>query len=497
MKQCTRWSFAGFEIDTAQSTLTKSGEQIKIGQNAFRALALLVSSRGELVARDALQKEIWGDRHVDFEHGLNVCIRQIRAALGDDAEANAIVVTCPREGYRVGVPVVQVLAEPLAEVPVPIAVQPDSVPIDGGRRFPSWAAAAAVLIVLAAGAWLIDEVSDNPTSAASEDSADAANPASAKALPTTSSEAYSWYWRGRGYYDRSTGRRPAWALPYFETAATLDPNFALAHAALAVSYLDRAATGVARAESLEKARRAAERALLLGPNLAETHVALAELGYRLDRDVRKAETEFTRAFQLDDHNAYARQRYAAFLHDQRHFDDALAQLRIAYQLDPRSIMTNWHMANELFYLGQYGAAVAQANKTLELDPTHAWSFRTLGQSLEALGKEEDAIAAYLKAGQVALGHLGRAYVITGRPSEARKLLDSLIKEPFDGTTHNGAAIAFIYTALGEPKKAAEWLEKTQRDGVRLPFSLEVAPQWESLRESPSFDQLKKKAAGGA
>ena len=74
-------------------------------------------------------------------------------------------------------------------------------------------------------------------------------------------------------------------------------------------------------------------------------------------------------------------------------------------------------------------------------------------------------------------------------------LETLIKEPFDGTTHNGAAIAFILTALGEHAKAAEWLEKTQRDGVRLPFSLEVAPEWQPLRESGSFNQLKKKPAG--
>ena len=49
------------------------------------------------------------------------------------------------------------------------------------------------------------------------------------------------------------------------------------------------------------------------------------------------------------------------------------------------------------------------------------------------------------------------YVVTGRPAEARKLLDTLLKEPFGGTTHNGAAIAFIDTALGETqlkKKAA-------------------------------------------
>ena len=103
-----------------------------------------------------------------------------------------------------------------------------------------------------------------------------------------------------------------------------------------------------------------------------------------------------------------------FLHERQRFDEALDQLRLARDLDPLSLMSNWQMANELFYSGQYDAAMAQANRTLELDPSHSWSFRTLGQCLEAVGKQDEAIAAYLKAGQVALGHLGRAYAMSGR-----------------------------------------------------------------------------------
>ena len=110
MQQRNRWAFADFEIDLKPCVLRKRGELVRIGRQAFRALALLVSKGGELVTRDELQKEIWGDRvHVDFEHGLNVCIRQVRIALGDDAEGNQIVVTCPREGYRLGVPVKRVV----------------------------------------------------------------------------------------------------------------------------------------------------------------------------------------------------------------------------------------------------------------------------------------------------------------------------------------------------------------------------------------------------
>ena len=490
MKQCARWNFAGFEIDTPAGVLRKNGEPVKIGRQAFRALALLVARNGELVSREALQKEVWGDRvHVDFEHGLNVCIRQVRTALADDADGNPIIVTCPREGYRLGVPVT-----PVAEPGWPhrhlrqwraLAATTAGLTCDRGvRRLP-------LLALVAVGSVLASPYIGASASSANVSGRDSVNGALV-AGATSNSEAYSLVLARPGYYDRSTGRKPAWALPYFETAVSLDPNFALAHASLTVSYLDRAATGVARTESLAKAKQAAERAMALGPQLAETHVALGELSYRLDGDIRNAEREFVRAVELDDRNAYARQRYAVFLHEQRRFAEALDQLRLAKDRDPVSVMTNWQMANELFYSGQYDAAMAQANRTLELDPSHSWSFRTLGQCLEAVGRQDEAIAAYLKAGQVALGHLGRAYAVAGRQAEARQLVEALIRQPVDGTNHNGVAIAFILTGLGETAEAMEWLERTRRDGVRLPFSLRIAPQWDALRANRSFTALLKK-----
>jgi hypothetical protein len=54
------------------------------------------------------------------------------------------------------------------------------------------------------------------------------------------------------------------------------------------------------------------------------------------------------------------------------------------------------------------------------------------------------------------------------------------------------AIAYVYTGLGETAKAIEWLEKAHREGVRLPFTLRVTPQWEQLRASGEFDDFLKR-----
>ena len=493
-QQPSRCRFGDFDIDPAAGLLRRNGQPVRIGPQAFRALALLVSRGGELVTREELQKEIWGDRvHVDFEHGLNVCIRQVRTALGDDAEGNQIVVTCPREGYRLGVSVKHV---------------------EHARR-PSlrrWSSAAAVAAMVGAG-YLMAPLLGNRSAATSVDSnidptsqtrlagdsSSSSRPierveriSSSRTWPTENREAYASYWRGRAYYDRSTGRKPYAALPYFERAAALDPSFALAHAGLAVTYLDQAEAGIAPGESATKARQAAHRAHALDPKSAETHVALAELSYRLDDDARGAQRAFARAVELDGRNAYVRQRYADYLQEQRQFDDALEQLRVALDLDPLSVVSSWQMADTLFLAGRWEESLAQSYQTLELDPTHAWSFRTIGQSLDAMGRREEAIEAYLKAGNVAAGQLGRVYALMGRRSAARQILAALTRRSGEGLGHNGVAIAYVYTGLGETAKAIEWLEKAHREGVRLPFTLRVTPQWEQLRASGEFDDFLKR-----
>jgi DNA-binding winged helix-turn-helix (wHTH) protein/tetratricopeptide (TPR) repeat protein len=474
MQQRTRWSFAGFEMDLKAGVVRKGGQPVRIGRQAFRALALLASKGGELATREELQHAIWGDRvHVDFEHGLNVCIRQVRAALGDEATGRQIVVTCPREGYRLGVPV-----KSIGHISWPSVQQ--------------WGAAAAIVVFIGAGYLLVPSVTGNPAAPSGEVPASLHPVSGSRAWPTQSLDAYEWYWRGRAYYDRSTGRKPFAALPYFERAAALDSRFALAHAGVAASYLERAAAGIDPVESALRAKQAAQRALALDARAAETHVALAELSYRLDDDDLTAEREFLRAVELDGRNAYVRQRYATFLREQRRFDAALEQIGVAQKLDPLSVISSWQKADILFLARRWEEALAQASRALELDPTHAWSFRTAGQSLEALGRRDDAIEAYLKAGQVAFGHLGRAYALAGRRDAAREILSALTRRPIDELGHNGVSVAYIYTGLGEPEKALEWLEKAHRDGVRLPFSLRVAPQWEPLRTSRGFDAFLKK-----
>ena len=98
--------FGVFELDGATGELRKSGLLLKLHPQPAKVLLLLASRPNELVTREQVKGALWGqDTFVDFEQGLNSCIRQIRNVLGDDPDSPRFVQTVPRKGYRFIAPV--------------------------------------------------------------------------------------------------------------------------------------------------------------------------------------------------------------------------------------------------------------------------------------------------------------------------------------------------------------------------------------------------------
>ncbi len=109
--------FADFEARAETGELRRGGVAVQIRPQAFKVLVLLASRPGELVTRDEIRKDLWGDStFVDFEHGVNFCINQLRSALGDDAESPRFIETLPRRGYRFIAPIRE---QPALEAPSP------------------------------------------------------------------------------------------------------------------------------------------------------------------------------------------------------------------------------------------------------------------------------------------------------------------------------------------------------------------------------------------
>lgn len=106
--------FGAFELDVATGELRKHGLRVKLRPQAAKVLVLLASRNGATVTREQLKQEVWGSTFfVDFEHGLNLCVRQIRAVLADDADKPRYIETIPRVGYRFIAKVEEVPARPL------------------------------------------------------------------------------------------------------------------------------------------------------------------------------------------------------------------------------------------------------------------------------------------------------------------------------------------------------------------------------------------------
>jgi DNA-binding winged helix-turn-helix (wHTH) protein/tetratricopeptide (TPR) repeat protein len=98
--------FGSFELHAGSGELRQHGDLVKLAPQPAKVLALLVQRAGDVITRDAIREHVWaGDTFVDFEQGLNFCIRQIREALGDTADAPRYIETLPRRGYRFLMPV--------------------------------------------------------------------------------------------------------------------------------------------------------------------------------------------------------------------------------------------------------------------------------------------------------------------------------------------------------------------------------------------------------
>jgi DNA-binding winged helix-turn-helix (wHTH) protein/tetratricopeptide (TPR) repeat protein len=97
----TALQFDDFNLDLRSLELRKHGLRIRLRRQPTQVLALLAGRPGELVAREEIQRALWGtDTYVDFERGLNNCVKQIRQALNDPSESPKYIETIPRQGYR-------------------------------------------------------------------------------------------------------------------------------------------------------------------------------------------------------------------------------------------------------------------------------------------------------------------------------------------------------------------------------------------------------------
>src|SRR5258707_2260951 len=98
--------FGVFELDLSAGELRKNGVKLRLQEQPFQVLAMLLERAGEVVTREELRQKLWpSDTFVDFDHSLNTAVNKVREVIGDSASSPRYVETLARRGYRFIAPV--------------------------------------------------------------------------------------------------------------------------------------------------------------------------------------------------------------------------------------------------------------------------------------------------------------------------------------------------------------------------------------------------------
>jgi TolB-like protein/DNA-binding winged helix-turn-helix (wHTH) protein/Tfp pilus assembly protein PilF len=308
-------------------------------------------------------------------------------------------------------------------------------------------------------------------------------------------EAYESYLKGRYFWNKRTADGLKVALAYFNQAIEQDPAYAQAYSGLADTYAllgDWQYAVMTPKEAFPKAKAAATKALELDSALGEAHNSLAFVLDGFDWDLDSGGKEFRRAIELNPGYATAHHWYAWHLSLLGRYDEAIAEMRKAENLDPLSLIINADMAELLVLAHSYDESIRQSRKTIEMDPNFALARNQLGQAYLQKHMYDEAVAEMQQAVQLSgdsptcIANLARAYVASGKRSEALKLLGELQKRSTPGYS-NASEIAVIYASLGDTDHAMNWLEKGYEE--RFNPGVLLRPGFDPLRSDSRFQNL--------
>lgn len=310
-----------------------------------------------------------------------------------------------------------------------------------------------------------------------------------------SAAAHEDYLRGRYYWNKRTEAGLRRGIEYFQKAIDQEPNYALAYAGLADSYIMLANWGfTAPGDAYLKAKAAALKALELDDQLAEAQTSLAYVTLLYDWDWESAEKRFRKAIALNPNYASAHHFYSICLMTWGRQAEAVAEIKRAQELDPLSLIVN-DVVGWIYYEGrQYDEAIQQYNLTLEAEPNYAPALLDLGTAYLRQGNYRSAIAQFEKArvvdgeNGVVLSGLAQAHALSGNRAEALKILKRM-QGPSAPVFISSWDLSLVYAALGEKAKAITLLRQSADEHVGWIVRLGVDPAFDSLRAEPRFQEL--------
>lgn len=320
------------------------------------------------------------------------------------------------------------------------------------------------------------------------------NRAQLRQVPTTSSDAYKLYLKGRYLLSKKTKDGFLNGIEFFKRALKKDHNYALAYSGIADAYLLLCIHyHLPASATILKAKAAVECALALDETLSEAHASRGHIQCRHEWKWEEAEMSFKRALALNPNNTIALRWYSSILIYSGRFQEGLSYQYKALELDPFSLHANTELGARFNYMGDYGKAVKQLEEVVEIEPDFMFALTQLAMSYEKLGLHELALEYAEKASNLFPSweiktFTAWVYASAGDQTKAREILQAVLDNPGHEAL-DYCEIATVYAALNDNQQSLDYLDKAiEKKSISI-CALKTDPRLDTLHSEPKFKEL--------
>ena len=307
-------------------------------------------------------------------------------------------------------------------------------------------------------------------------------------------DAYKLYMKGRYYFYKLSYQT---AVDHFQRAIGIDPDYAAAYAGLADAYSELAFYFAFKptTQYIQRAKSAALKALEIDAGLPEAYVALANLQFLFDWDWKGVERSLRKAIEINPAVADVHSLYGHFLRAMGRLDEAIAEGEKSLEIDPLSVLANNRYGLSLLTDHHYKAAVNHLEATLDMFPDDLLTMQYLGEGyllqkryVEGTAVWDKVFHKFREKAQFVYGTVGYAYTKLGRSDEARSILNEVLRIR-KTSNFTPFAIALIYKGLGKVDETFEWLDTAYAEHDPAMVFLLSYPQLWDLHTDPRFKIL--------